>query len=590
MGMSTAERLAKAILNGFHAYFAEFENITLAAQARFEQADWASVHHAMRERLDLYKVKVRTVAEVAHTLAGEDLENRSLWQQAKADFAELVRADFNYEIAQSFFNSVYCYVFGHERVKDMHAFVIAPEQHPADFESHAVLREFRFEGDIHALVRTLITDYAFNLPFEDLERDVARVVEVVRQRVLKRFPDARADVRVQALDALFYRNKGAYLVGGIYSGRALLMPFVLPFLNNEQGAIYVDTAIFDSDDVSIIFSFTRSYFMVDAAIPSRYVAFLKRLMPHKEIFELYNALGFSKHGKTEFYRFAVAHTRSASDEYVTAPGIKGMVMLVFTRPNFEYVYKVIKERFTPPKDMTREQVREKYRLVKRWDLAGRMADTQEFTNLAFDRSRFSSELMEELHREVPSLVEERGRALILKHVYIERKMIPLNLYLRDLDDERLQNVMDEYGNAIKQLAGANIFPGDMLLKNFGVTRHGRVVFYDYDEICPLTECNFRALPAPRNDADEFASQPWYSVAANDVFPEEFRLFFSGNARAKQVFDSLHGELYDPAFWCGLQDKLRAGIVQDVFPYRRRIRFPRLQSPAASVLDNYSGRA
>lgn len=589
MGMSTAERLAKAILNGFHAYFAEFENITLAAQARFEKADWLSVHAAMRERLDLYKVKVRAVAEVAETLAGQDLQDRALWQQAKADFARLVRADFNYEIAQSFFNSVYCYVFGHERVKDMHAFVIAPQQHPADFENRAVLREFHYQGDIHALVRELLSDYRFNLPFEDLERDVDRVVEVVRQRVFKRFPDAKADVRVQTLDALFYRNKGAYLVGSISSGKDE-MPFVLPFLNNEQGGIYVDTAIFDTDDVSIIFSFTRSYFMVDASIPSQYVAFLKRLMPHKEVFELYNALGFSKHGKTEFYRFAVADTQSASDEYVTAPGIKGMVMLVFTRPHFDYVYKVIKERFTPPKDMTREQVREKYRLVKRWDLAGRMADTQEFTNLAFDRSRFSDELMAELYREVPSLLEERGRALILKHVYIERKMTPLNLYLRNLDEERLINVMDEYGNAIKQLAGANIFPGDMLLKNFGVTRHGRVVFYDYDEICPLTECSFREIPAPRTEEEEFATHPWYPVAPNDVFPEEFRLFFSGNAAAKHVFDGMHAEIYEPGFWRGLQAKICAGIVQDVFPYRRKIRFPRSQTPAASVLDDYSGRA
>jgi isocitrate dehydrogenase kinase/phosphatase len=350
---------------------------------------------------------------------------------------------------------------------------------------------------------------------------------------------------------------------------------VLPLLNNERGGVYVDTALLDVDDISILFSFTRSYFMVDIPVPSRYVRFLKSLMPHKEVFELYTAMGFVKHGKTEFYRSAVAHTRASTDQYVIAPGIKGMVMLVFTLPSFDYVYKVIKDRFTPPKDMTRAQVKDKYRFVKNSERAGRMADTQEFTNLAFARDRFSDELMAELYKEAPSLVEERGRALILKHVYVERRMTPLNLYLQHASDAQLFSVMDEYGNAIKQLAAANIFPGDMLLKNFGVTRHGRVVFYDYDELCPLTDCNFRKLPEARTEEEEMASQPWYDVAPNDVFPEEFRLFFSGNQRAKRVFDQLHGEIYQPAFWRGLQQQLRAGIVHDVFPYRRNKRFPRV---------------
>ena len=242
-------------------------------------------------------------------------------------------------------------------------------------------------------------------------------------------------------------------------------------------------------------------------------------------------------------------------------------MLVFTRPNAQYVYKVIKDKFTPPKNMTRQEVKDKYFLVKRWDRAGRMADTQEFTNLAFDRRRFSDDLMDELYKEVPSLIEERGNALILKHCYVERKMTPLNLYLRDASDDQVENIMDEYGKA-------NIFPGDMLLKNFGVTRHGRVVFYDYDEIQPLTECNFRIIPEAKTPEQEMASAPWYEVGENDIFPEEFRLFFSGNKRAREAFDARHADLYEAAFWQGLQQKIRDGQVTDVFPYRRRCRFPR----------------
>jgi isocitrate dehydrogenase kinase/phosphatase len=273
--------------------------------------------------------------------------------------------------------------------------------------------------------------------------------------------------------------------------------------------------------------------MVDATIPSQYVLFLAKLMPAKPISEIYNCIGFNKHGKTYYHRSAVRHMESTTDKFIIAPGIKGMVMSVFTLPSYPFVFKVIKDRFTPPKEVTREEVKEKYRLVKRADRAGRMADTQEFTNLAFARDRFSDELMEELREVAPSLITERGKALIISHLYVERRMTPLNLYLQDASDDDVDAAMDEYGNAIKELAAANIFPGDMLLKNFGVTRHGRVVFYDYDEIVPLMDCNFRKIPEPRNEMEEMASQPWYSVGPNDIFPEEFRLFFSGQpARAQ----------------------------------------------------------
>lgn len=572
MTMPIARLFARAILNGFDGMFTEWQNMTLGAQARFERADWHAVQAAMRERLSIYRGKVLAAAGTAETIAGAQLRDRQLWRAAKSEYAQLVLTHNNSEIAQTFFNSCYCYVFGHEKVRDMHTFALTEHAIPAAVDAR-ILNVYPYSGDLEALIQNILDDYALNIPYEDRERDVQCIVTAARRHLLSVLPFVEGKTRVEMLDSIFFRNKAGYIIGRAVTDNAA-RPFVLPLLNNEHGAVYVDTALFQPDDISILFSFTRSYFMVDLPVPSLYVRFLKSLMPQKEAFELYTAMGFVKHGKTEFYRSAVAHTRASADQYIIAPGTKGMVMLVFTLPSFDYVYKVIKDRFTPPKDMTRAQVKEKYRFVKNSERAGRMADTQEFTNLAFSRARFSDELMEELYREVASQVEVRGSALILKHVYIERRMTPLNLYLQDADSWHLRSVMDEYGNAIKQLAAANIFPGDMLLKNFGVTRHGRVVFYDYDELCPLTECNFRRLPQPRNEEEEMASHPWYDVGPNDVFPEEFRLFFSGNQRAKQVFDELHGEIYDPEFWSGLQRQIGAGVVHDVFPYRRSKRFPR----------------
>ncbi len=568
---ATARRLAKAILNGFDAFFAEYKNITYGAQGRFERADWQGVQAAMRQRLDLYKQKVAIVAESALAITGKDLQDRELWKLAKAEYAVIIQGHRNFEVTQTFFNSTYCYIFGHRQIRDLHAFVMQPAEQTAPIPQENVLLRYEVDGDFDRVVKLMLDNCGFNIGFEDQQRDIDFVVQAINRELMPKLAGSAGPIVVETLESLFFRNKAAYLVGRVCRGRTSV-PFMLPVLNNEQGGVYVDALLHDSDDISIVFSFSRSYFMVDASTPSEYIRFLSDLMPHKEIFELYSAIGFPKHSKTVYYRRAVEMTLASEDKYEAAAGIKGMVMLVFTRDNFDYVYKVIKDRFTPPKDSTREHVRACYSLVKRWERGGRMADTQEFNNLAFDRRRFSEELLGELYRDAPSLLEEHGNVLILKHVYIERKMVPLNLYIRDCSDEALYSVMDEYGSAIKQLAAGNLFPGDMLLKNFGVTRHGRVVFYDYDEICPLTDCNFRWLPEPETDEQAFARHPWYDVKAQDIFPEEFRLFFSGHRRAREVFEQLHSELYDPAYWRDLQEKIRLGYVADVFPYRKKQRF------------------
>jgi isocitrate dehydrogenase kinase/phosphatase len=567
------ERFARTILNGFDAYFAEFQNITLAARSWFEMADWHGIQQASAQRIDLYKTYTNRVNEYVELIAGEQLHDLQFWREARDAFSRLIAGHDNFEIAETFFNSVYGAVFKHRKIRNEYVFVFSPrgDMPPADVSK--VYNRYPLKSPLSSVLEELLDDYAFSIPYEDKARDIRNIVTVVNNYLAPRFDLSGNDVELQVLQHHFYRNKGAYIVGRIVAGSES-MPFVLPILNNEAGAVYVDTVLFGSDKVSVLFSFTRSYFLVDASIPSQYVLFLQQLMPAKPISEIYSSMGYNKHGKTYYHRCAYRHMENTTDQFIIAPGIKGMVMCVFTMPSYDFVFKIIKDKFTPPKEMTREQVRAKYRLVKRADRAGRMADTQEFNNLAFARERFSDELMDELRKVAPSVIEEHGKALVIKHVYVERRMTPLNLYLHDATDEQVQDVMDEYGNAIKQLAAANIFPGDMLLKNFGVTRHGRVVFYDYDEIVPLVDCNFRTIPKPRNEAEELADTPWYSVGPNDIFPEEFRLFFSGNQRARRVFDRLHSDIYEAAFWQRLQQRIRDGYIEDFFPYRRKLRFDR----------------
>jgi len=567
------ERFARTILNGFESYFAEFQNITLAAKSWFENADWHGIQQASAERIDLYKTHTSRVNKYVELIAGKHLHDLQFWREARDAYSTLIAGHNNFEIAETFFNSVYGAVFKHRKIRNEYVFVFSPHGDMPPVDMSRVFNRYKLTDSLESLLGCLLDDYAFAIPYEDQARDIRNIVAVAENYLSSRFDLTRDDVEFHVLQHHFYRNKGAYIVGRIVSGSDS-MPFILPILHNDTDAVYVDTVLFGSDKVSVVFSFTRSYFLVDANIPSQYVLFLQQLMPAKPISEIYSSMGYNKHGKTYYHRCAYRHMKSTTDKFMIAPGIKGMVMSVFTMPSYDFVFKIIKDRFTPPKDMTREQVKAKYRLVKRADRAGRMADTQEFNNLAFSRDRFSDELMEELHKVAPSMIEEHGKALVIKHVYVERRMIPLNLYLHDATDDQVLAVMDEYGNAIKQLASANIFPGDMLLKNFGVTRHGRVVFYDYDEIVPLVDCNFRTIPAPRNEEEEMASQPWYSVAPNDIFPEEFRLFFSGNQRARKVFDRLHSDLYEASFWQHLQERIRSGHIEDFFPYRRKLRFDR----------------
>lgn len=573
--MERRERFARIIFNGFESYFAEFQNITLGARSRFENADWLGVHSASTERIDLYKHKVRSVLGTVELVAGDELKNYDFWRDTRKIYAGLIRKHNNFEIAETFYNSIFNAVFQHEQVRNDYAFVFSSQGDIPLADSSPVLRHYPVQDSFEETLGALLQDFCFSVPYEDLNRDIDFIAQACRKELpeIPSFKLDPEDIRLEVLANHFYRNKGACIVGRILSGRDS-MPFVLPVLHNEDGGVFVDTVLFGSNNVSVVFSFTRSYFMVDATIPSQYLLFLAKLMPAKPISEIYTCMGYNKHGKTYYHRSAVRHMESSTDKFIIAPGIKGMVMSVFTLPSYPFVFKIIKDRFTPPKDMTREEVKAKYRLVKRADRAGRMADTQEFTNLAFARDRFSDELMTELQTVAPSLISESGKALIIGHLYVERRMTPLNIFLQHASDDELLAVMDEYGNAIKQLAAANVFPGDMLLKNFGVTRHGRVVFYDYDEIVPLTDCEFRKIPEPRNEMEEMASEPWYSVGANDIFPEEFRLFFSGNQRARKAFDERHSDLYEASFWRGLQERIREGYVESFYPYRRKLRFPR----------------
>ena len=594
---SLAYDIAKAMMDGFNRHYRLFRTESARAKHRFETADWHGQQRAQRERIEFYDLRVKECSRRLEREFKAGEQTMDIWHQIKLHYIGLLVNHHQPELAETFFNSVTTKILHRSYFQNDFIFV-----RPAVSTEYIENDESEKRPTYHCYYPTrdtmqpvlmrMMQDFDLRLPFANLERDTTLVAAAMQERLGDAKP--RANFQIQVLTGLFFRNKGCYVVGKLING-FLEFPFALPVLHNKANKLVIDAALFGDDDLLMLFSFARAYFMVDMEIPSAYVQYLRSMMPRKPRNEIYNALGLAKQGKTLFYRDFLHHLRHSTDKFRIAPGIKGMVMLVFDLPSFPYVFKVIKDYYPPQKDTTREQIKDKYLLVKQHDRVGRMADTLEYSGVGFPRDRFDDELIAEIEKFAPSQLEISDRdgdgqiEVIIKHVYIERRMIPLNIYLQEAFDagganpndhspaaerarEQIERAVEEYGNAIKDLVAANIFPGDMLWKNFGITRNGKVVFYDYDEIEYITDCIFRKVPAPRNEEDEMSGEVWYNVGPHDVFPETFGPFLLGNPAVRQVFMKYHADLLDVAFWQSHKERILAGHVHDVFPYDQDKRF------------------
>jgi isocitrate dehydrogenase kinase/phosphatase len=567
-----ARRIAQTILDGFNRHYRIFLEITAAARQRFESCDWLAQRQAASDRINLYTQRVSEATDRLTTEFGlKDEVDEELWREVKLRYIGLLYEHKQPELAETFYNSVFTYLF-HRRYYNNDNIFVRPglSTEYLDDDDPVYDSYYPTSAGLTETVRSILQAFPSSLPFENLRRDVRRLVRHVK---MTRMPELalRRHFHLQVLRAPFYRNKAAYIVGRAVNGPQV-MPFVIPVLNNERGGVYVDTLLMDGDDIANLFSFARAYFMVETNTPAAVVHFLNRMLPTKIKSDLYTSIGLQKQGKSEFYRDFLHHLAHSTDQLEIAPGVKGMVMTVFTMPSYPYVFKVINDYFPPPKEVDRETVKRKYQIVKMHDRVGRMADTLEYSHAAFPTSRITDELMTELKAKCGSSLAIEGDKVIVRHLYIERRLDPLNLYFQYASEDQKENAVIGFGNALKEMAAANIFAGDLLYKNFGVTRHGRVIFYDYDEIEFMTDMNFRRIPEPRTLEDEMAAEPWYSVAPNDVFPEEFASFLLIDPELRKPFMQHHRDLLDADHWKNIQQDIREGRQRDVFPYAVTKRF------------------
>ena len=569
--MSIIDGVAQVILDGFNKHYHLFREFSREGKLCFEQADWARTAKVSKQRIQGYEERVSETVYYLHKNFPEAGLEYELWPKIKIAFIGKLMGHLQSECAETYYNSVACRVLHREYYNSEYIFwrpTISTEHLEG---SKPTYRSYYpgMDGVRRCLIEILKSCDLSN-PYENLRRDVRHLERSLLKRRQAGWK-AEANYQIQVLENLFYRNKAAYIIGRVVNGD-IIQPFVIPVLQSEDSSIHLDTLLMRQKDVAILFSFSRAYFLIDMEVPSAYVSFLLSIMPRKSMVDLYSLLGLQKQAKTLFYRELQLHLSHSRDNFQIAPGVRGMVMLVFTLPSFQFVFKMIRDKFDPPKTSTREDVKGKYLLVKHHDRVGRMADTLEYSNVAIPINRIDPTLLAELREHAPSLIEEIGDMLVIGHIYIERRMVPLDKYLAHASERERISAIREYGNAIRDLAGADIFPGDMLKKNFGVTRHGRIVFYDYDEICYITECNFRHIPPSRDVNDEMSDQPWYSVQENDVFPESFGPFFFASEEDMKIFKEHHAELMDPNWWNQVKQSILSGQQADVFSYPRKRRF------------------
>jgi isocitrate dehydrogenase kinase/phosphatase len=566
-----ARQIATVLIEGFDKHYRLFRAVSGRAKEQFEAGAWTELQHGVQERIRFYDERVLEC--VARLRAEFDLEELSdeTWRDAKLYYIGLLVEHGQPELAETFFNSVITRIL-QRTYYDNDLIFVRPAISTEYIESDPpIYRSYypRVDGERECFAR-IFTDFGWNRPFADLGRDVDHALRALEERPGGPWTHLEPNYQIQVLSSAFYRNKAAYVLGKVVNGHDEL-PFAVPVLHGADDRLELDAILLDPQQINLLFSLSRAYFMVEMEVPSGYVAFLHSMTPRRAVSELYTMLGLGKQGKTEFVRELRQHLHHSRDQFVEAAGIRGQVMHVFTLPSFPYVFKVIRDTFAGTKDTDRATVRSKFAMVKHVDRVGRLADTLEFVDLALPRERFSAELLAQLHELAPSMVSD-GDPLVIRHCYVERWMVPLNLYLDRAEPGELEAAVVDYGNAIRDLAAANIFPGDMLWRNFGVTSTGRVVFYDYDEIEYLSDVNFRRLPEAPDLASELASEPWYGVMRNDVFPEEFATFLLGDPRLREPFLRHHADLLEPEFWQATQRRIASGELMDFFPYAESLRF------------------
>ena len=580
------EAVAILITRVFDSYLSEFLVITRRAKTTFEQRDWRGGKRDAAERLHVYEKVLSQISIQIEGILGQAAHDRKTWVAIKRVYAARIAGRHNEDNAETFFNSVTRAILKTVGIdRETEFFYLETRQRTTEGSS-TLWKTYDPAGSTKELVRSIIDDHRFNAPHEDIERDIKLVANEID---LFLWPITRNEKRYSAeiLRPCFYRNKVAYIMGRILLDSRIL-PIIIPLYNDESG-IHIDSVLMDEADANNIFGFAYSYFHVEVEVPSDLVTFLRSILPHKPIADIYNAIGFNRHGKTEFYRDLHRFVHISKKQFVIAPGREGAVMSVFTLPNYNYVFKVIKDKpcflrsgHVTDKTVDKSEVKRRYRFVCNRDRVGRLVDTQEYENVRFKVKRYSEELLHEFDLAAQDSVTLQNGYVVISHLYLQRKVMPLPIYFQlENDPNSIRQVVIDFGYFIKDLAATGLFPADLFNTwNYGVSEGNRVVLFDYDDIIPLEGASFKRKPGARDEYEEMnPEEEWIVAEPTDFFVDEIDSFVGIPYQLRGIFNSHHADLFTMEFWENIKTRVRDGEIIDIIPYDRNKRFRRLTREA-----------
>ena len=560
---ASAQILSDWIQQVFDGFYRDFCAIPAKAKAAFEASAFQQSLQNSHDRLTLYGERMHALARTLAAEYPDAIAAPELWDRLEQHYTAAVAGRYEADLALAFLHSVRRAVFMDNWTPVDYA-VDIKTQSSRDSE---VMLSRAVDAVDAGLIQEMLAIPSFDIPFRDAAGDSERAADKVDRALRTR---GLAD-RIAAVDVIrggFFRNRGVYVVGRIRLHGGSVVPLILALLHDEVG-IYIDAVLTDEPEAHNLFSTTRANFIVTNDHYHELAEFLHQIMPKRPLGLHYSSLGFNHFGKVAVMDELTAELADDDAVFDTAVGFPGTVAIGFQVPGSVYNLKVIRDHPTENYKWGDfagvESVLEKYRRVHDINRTGSMLDNAIYYNVTLPKSHFASGLLSELVEDASNAVSLRGTTVFFQHLIVQRKMIPLPVFLEQAPREDCERAVISLGQCIKNNMAANIFNRDLDGRNYGVGSHIRVYLFDYDALETFTDVKIRSNQ-DRFDGEEDVPG-WFFEDGVVFLPEEIESGLRiADRDLRRLFRSVHGDLLEVEYWQHIQDELRHGNVPQIQVY------------------------
>ena len=569
------ELTAKWILQEFDAYYSESRHIPALAQQAFENRDPGQSLELSRRRLSIYSEVIEALGPKLLQSFPDLNKNEKLWKKVEKIYLPLIKGRYESDLASAFVNSARRMVCQGEWLFVDYGF-IQPAKKPADF-SKDIRRDYPGGAKVSAeTVWDILKIPGFKIFYQDIQEDAHLIADKVNRDLKLGGRKADAVKSIQMINAGFFRNRGAYLVGRIQLKDDSFKPFIIALLNDKDG-IYADAVLTSRAHAHNIFSSTLANFHVTNARYHELAAFLHTIMPRRSLGLHYSTIGFNHVGKVAVMNEIKDQIFENMEKFEPAVGHPGTVAIAFSSPSSTYTLKVLRDKPTAQykwgKFEGTQSVFNKYNRVHEINRTGSMLDNLIYYNLRFDDDWFDKPLLEELLSQASETVIRHGNTIIFKHLITQAKMIPIPTYIKSATRAKARMAIANLGHCIKNNAAANVFNKDLDARNYGIGDYMKVYLFDYDALEPFTTIKIRTNQ-DRFDGEEDVPD-WFFEEGEVFLPEEIEVGLRIEDRElSKYFRDVHGDLLTVEYWEGIQQTLKDGYVPATSAYPEDCRLVR----------------